>query len=44
MHTDTLGTLARTIGEESFRPLAEDCIGLGMVSGVDCESYEDCVH
>lgn len=29
---DTLGILARTIGEEHFRPLAQECILLGMVS------------
>ena len=29
--TDTLGTLARTIGEDMFRPLAQDYLALGMV-------------
>ena len=28
---DTLGTLARTVGEETFRPLAQDCVTAGMV-------------
>ena len=30
---DTLGTLARTVGEETFRPLARDCVAAGKVSG-----------
>ena len=28
---DTLGTLARTIGQEHFQPLAQECVLLGMV-------------
>ena len=34
MYTDTLGTLARTIGEENFKPLAPECMAIGIVSGI----------
>ena len=27
---DTLGVLARTVGEENFRPLAQECVQLGV--------------
>lgn len=27
---DTLGVLARTVGEENFRPLAPECVQLGI--------------
>jgi len=30
-NVDTLGTLARTVGEETFRPLAQDCVASGRV-------------
>ena len=29
---DTLGTLARTIGGDNFKPLAPECVALGTVS------------
>lgn len=29
--TDTLGILARTIGESCFRPIAQECIATGIV-------------
>lgn len=28
---DTLGTMARTMGVSNFRPIAEECVQLGMV-------------
>ncbi len=29
--SDTLGTLARTVGDNTFRPLALDCVTAGKV-------------
>ena len=33
---DTLGVLARTVGQQHFMPLAQECLQLGMVCGVRC--------
>ena len=32
LSSDTLGTLARTVGVEQFSTIAEDCVLLGVVS------------
>jgi hypothetical protein len=42
---DTLGVLARNIGPETFMPLADECVqlGLGLLENADDPDLRRCV-